>query len=80
MLPNKLSELHHPLRDADVESIGASSTTTDVEAAQRVLHLERSLEFLRRQHHEILVSLQVEIEALKRQNKGMCCVMKCVLI
>ena len=37
---------------------------------QRVLHLERSIEFLRIQHHEVLTSLHAEIEKLKNQNKG----------
>ncbi|XP_072024374.1 coiled-coil domain-containing protein 74A-like [Amphiura filiformis] len=54
----------------DIESVDTSiSTTGDMDALQRVSHLEKSMAFLRRQHEEILISLHSEIEALKRENK-----------
>ncbi len=64
------SGLHQSL-PADIESVDTSiSTTADMDALQRVSHLEKSMEFLKRQHQEILNSLHSEIEALKRENKG----------
>ena len=36
----------------------------------RVHHLERSVNFLRQQHQEILAHLHEEIDKLKRENKG----------
>ena len=41
-----------------------------VNPQQRVIHLERSIAFLRAQHHEVLTSLHTEVEKLKRRNKG----------
>ena len=38
--------------------------------AQRVIHLERSIQFLQQQHHEVLYNLHEEIDILKRENKG----------
>lgn len=40
------------------------------EAQKRVLDLEKSVQFLQRQHSETLVKLHEEIERLKRENKG----------
>lgn len=40
------------------------------EAQKRILDLEKSLQFLQRQHSEMLVQLHEEIEHLKRDNKG----------
>ncbi|XP_052510964.1 coiled-coil domain-containing protein 74B [Budorcas taxicolor] len=41
------------------------------EAQKRVLDLEKSLQFLQRQHAETLVKLHEEIERLKRENKDL---------
>ena len=37
---------------------------------QRAQHLEKSLNFLRTQHQEVLANLHEEIDKLKRENKG----------
>ncbi|KAI5929914.1 Coiled-coil domain-containing protein 74B [Manis javanica] len=41
------------------------------EAQKRILDLEKSLQFLQRQHSEMLVQLHEEIEHLKRDNKDL---------
>ncbi|KAI5133330.1 Coiled-Coil Domain-Containing Protein 74B [Manis pentadactyla] len=41
------------------------------EAQKRILDLEKSLQFLQRQHSEMLVQLHEEIEHLKRENKDL---------
>ena len=41
-----------------------------VNPQQRVRHLERSIAFLRSQHDEVLKSLHIEVEKLKKFNKG----------
>ncbi|XP_022095824.1 coiled-coil domain-containing protein 74A-like [Acanthaster planci] len=46
-----------------------TSGSDAVDPAQRLHHMERSMEFLKRQHHEVLVSLHQEIDELKRENK-----------
>ncbi|XP_033628267.1 uncharacterized protein LOC117290813 [Asterias rubens] len=51
----------------DNESLDTGGS--EVDPLQRVLHMERSMEFLKRQHHEVLFSLHQEIDDLKRENK-----------
>lgn len=38
----------------------------------RVQYLERSIDFLRRQHQELLTNLHDEVDRLKKENKGLC--------
>lgn len=47
-----------------------SDTVGSIDPAQRAFRLERSLRFLKSQHHKMLLHLQMEIEALKTRNKG----------
>ncbi|XP_038074724.1 coiled-coil domain-containing protein 74B-like [Patiria miniata] len=55
---------------ADSESLDAGgSDASAVDPLQRLHHMERSMEFLKRQHHEVLFSLHQEIDDLKRENK-----------
>lgn len=51
--------------DRDLEVSEAMSNPT-----VRIQHLEKSMNFLRVQHQEILSSLHEEIDRLKRDNKG----------
>ena len=70
--PPQYSGLHHNIQ-AEIESVDTSISTNrdvDMDATQKVAHLEKSMEFLKKQHQDILVSLHSEIEALKRENKG----------
>lgn len=46
-----------------------SDTVGSIDPAQRAFRLERSLRFLKSQHHKMLLHLQMEIEALKTRNK-----------
>ena len=43
---------------------------SELNPAQRIHHLERSIMFLKQQHTEVLKSLHEEIETLKKENKG----------
>lgn len=55
---------------ADAMSVdGALVTVGDVGAQQRMQHLEKNIEFLKRQQREVLSSLHEEIDSLKRENK-----------
>lgn len=54
------------------------SNPEDMNPSQRIQHLEKSIHFLRQQHFEILSSLHEEIDALKKENKGM--YKSCVLL
>ena len=43
---------------------------SELNPAQRIHHLERSIMFLKQQHAEVLKSLHEEIDNLKKENKG----------
>ena len=43
---------------------------SELNPAQRIQYLERSIIFLKQQHAEVLRSLHEEIEGLKKENKG----------
>ena len=43
---------------------------TEMNPAQRIQYLERSLLFLRQQHSDVLHSLHEEVMGLKKENKG----------
>lgn len=49
--------------DKDIE-------VTEMNPVQRIQYLERSILFLRQQHHEVLRCLHEEIDNLKKENKG----------
>ena len=49
----------HPLRNMD-----------STQSKEKVVHLERSLAFLRTQHSDTLRQLHAELERLKKENKG----------
>ena len=51
--------------------VSAPSNGHELDSRERVLHLEKSLEFLQEQHSETLGSLHREIERLKSENKGL---------
>ena len=80
---DRLQPISHPSLDGtSPESLerrgsnGSSGSNPNLEipdnmnATQRVQHLERSIRFLTHQHVEILGNLHDEIERLKRANKG----------
>ena len=52
--------------DADDRMLDLS----ELNPAQRITHLERSILFLKQQHAEVLKSLHEEIDGLKKDNKG----------
>ncbi|XP_035691943.1 uncharacterized protein LOC118426556 isoform X1 [Branchiostoma floridae] len=45
--------------------------TGDMDANSRVQHLQKSMNFLKQQHGDVLKSLHDEIEGLKRENKDL---------
>ncbi|KAK3083698.1 hypothetical protein FSP39_001688 [Pinctada imbricata] len=55
-------------KDEDGEDKGVE--LQELNPTQRIHHLERSMQFLRQQHQEVLKSLHDEIEALKKENKA----------
>ena len=64
------------LQDSASSEDQSLDAADDTNPAQQVQHLERSINFLRQQHHEVLASLHDEIERLKIENKGeylVCC-------
>ena len=74
-LKDRLQPLSDPA-PGEEEVVATSNGASDVEIVnntnptQRIVHLEKSLDFLRRQHHEVLANLHEEIDMLKRENKG----------
>ena len=56
----------HLCSPRDLDVAGAES----MNPTQRIQHLEKSLNFLRQQHQEVLANLHEEIDKLKRENKG----------
>lgn len=54
------------LEDSDDRTVDLS----ELNPAQRIHHLERSIMFLKQQHAEVLKSLHEEIDGLKKENKG----------
>ena len=62
---------HTLIRRDDVISIYTFQVDLqELNPTQRIHHMERSMQFLRQQHQEVLKSLHEEIEGLKRENKG----------
>jgi hypothetical protein len=53
----------------DAAAAAAAAAADGMDPLQRLHHMERSMEFLKRQHHEVLFSLHQEIDDLKRENK-----------
>nr|XP_054748976.1 uncharacterized protein LOC129254538 [Lytechinus pictus] len=53
----------------DTLSVDGTLSTVEIDPHQRQQHLERSIEFLKRQQRDVLSSLHEEIDALKRENK-----------
>lgn len=73
-----LKDKLNPLPMAGTGQGGGSPTSSDKELdlgdmdpVQRVRHLEKSINFLRVQHNEVLSSLHEEIEGLKQENKDL---------
>jgi len=66
--------------DTDTEPEGQQDVVVDMmrgsNPAQRVVHLERSIQFLQQQHYEVLSNLHEEIDKLKRENKGITIVLE----
>lgn len=56
-------------RQYDTDTLSGTSISGDMDHVQKVMHLEKSIEFLKRHHREVLESLHGEIEALKKENK-----------
>ncbi|XP_071485833.1 coiled-coil domain-containing protein 74B-like [Diadema antillarum] len=69
VLPATQSISHKDLLHGGESMDGMLSTAGDCDPHQRLQHLEKSIEFLKRQQREVLSSLHEEIEALKRENK-----------
>ena len=59
-----------PLGSQDSEEDLQLDTTRGMNPNQRIMHLEKSIQFLQQQHYEVLSSLHEEIDRLKRENKG----------
>lgn len=63
----------HPAMDGDEDAESREDTLLGAQSDQnpvlRIQYLERSIEFLRQQHREILESLHKEIEKMQRENK-----------
>ena len=73
-LKDRLQPLPRP-QDEREDSTASSEDrelelTDKMNPTQRIQHLEKSINFLRSQHHDILSNLHEEIDALKRENKG----------
>lgn len=56
-----------PEKVADVDSIEIGSKLSP---GRRIEYLEKSIQFLKTQHQELLTSLHEEVDRLKRKNKG----------
>lgn len=61
-----------PLMEPPKSDENSEQDTASQSGSQRIHHLEKSVVFMRQQHNEILQSLHQEIEALKKENKGIC--------
>lgn len=59
------------VRLGNMEEEDKALDLTGMNPAQRVQYLERSLQFLRQQHAEILRALHEEVEGLKKENKDL---------
>lgn len=69
-LPNT-SEQNSPIGSQD-DSAESTLLSDDVmNPKMKALHLEKSVNFLRQQHQDILSQLHEEIDKLKRENKGL---------
>lgn len=66
-LPNPQDERRDSLDSNEDREL---EITDKMNPSQRIQHLEKSINFLRDQHHEILSNLHEEIDDLKRDNKG----------
>ena len=66
-LPNPQDERRDSLESNEDREL---EITDKMNPSQRIQHLEKSINFLRDQHHEILSNLHEEIDILKRENKG----------
>ncbi len=58
---------------SELMAAGSSATGSAGGSLARFQHLERSIVFLQQQHQDVLQKLHLEIDALKRENKGKCC-------
>ena len=74
-LKDRLQPLPNPPA-AEQRSDSDASLDQELEVSEsmnpvlRIQHLEKSINFLRAQHEEVLTSLHDEIDRLKRENKG----------
>ena len=59
---------------------GSRAGTVAKDMRQKVVQLERSISFLKKQHLDTLQHLHKEIETLKRENRGVCRVYMCVSV
>lgn len=57
-------------RQYDTDTLDGTSVSGDMDPATKLAHLEKSIDFLKRHHREVLESLHEEIENLKTENKG----------
>ncbi|PIK60565.1 hypothetical protein BSL78_02501 [Apostichopus japonicus] len=56
-------------RQYDTDTLDGTSVSGDMDPATKLAHLEKSIDFLKRHHREVLESLHEEIENLKTENK-----------
>ena len=71
--PDNASGSGGSVRSKDSSSLENDERDThqgELHPQSRIHHLEKSLNFLRQQHYDVLTSLHEEIEHLKKQNKG----------
>eukprot|EP00918_Siedleckia_nematoides_P097606 GHVU01213837.1.p1 GENE.GHVU01213837.1~~GHVU01213837.1.p1 ORF type:complete len:435 (+),score=53.92 GHVU01213837.1:564-1868(+) len=64
--PTSASNKRQDSMDSEDAELGL---VDNMNPGQRIQHLERSIMFLREQHHEVLTNLHEEIDKLKRENK-----------
>ena len=75
-LKDRLQPLPNPVESGTPSIAGEETEDRELQVEDnmnpkvRVHHLERSVNFLRQQHQEILSQLHEEIDKLKRENKG----------
>ncbi|XP_006821094.1 coiled-coil domain-containing protein 74A-like isoform X2 [Saccoglossus kowalevskii] len=72
-MKDRLQVLPHPQsrREMSLEDGFDIADLADMDPVQRIQYLEKSLEFLKQQHQDVLKSLHEEIDGLKRDNKDL---------
>ncbi|XP_060564743.1 uncharacterized protein LOC132723954 isoform X3 [Ruditapes philippinarum] len=69
--PFTKDKLMQPVADKVGDEDDRTVDLSELNPAQRIHHLERSIMFLKQQHAEVLKSLHEEIDSLKKENKDL---------